>query len=334
MANRRMFSKDIINSGEFQDLSLLAQLLYFHIGMNADDDGFCECRILGVGLGCTDAEFCELMDAGFIIKVPGRKTLYYDLHWLENNKIRSDRYTPSRYHDLIYIPDSKNENNKRGIYVGDDFVNRAKQEYEATKSAMIPHGIPGGSTGGIPDGIPGGNDIPTGTPTCIPDGIPTGSATGTPHGTPTGIPDGSETGAVLDTQYRAEQVNSGKERNIYNNAQSETEPSETKQDDVDYEAAYRKRFHKSMSEFEFYDRNAIPVANEYFLWSNFSIDEQKQFLTNLSKTDKDEVDKWIKDTIKLIPNIKKGIVESVNHEPNEQSQGYDDDVAPFDELPF
>ena len=40
MANRRMFSKDITNSDAFTDMPLSSQALYFHLNMNADDDGF------------------------------------------------------------------------------------------------------------------------------------------------------------------------------------------------------------------------------------------------------------------------------------------------------
>ena len=40
MADRRMFSKKIIDSDDFLDLSLSAQALYFHLSMRADDDGF------------------------------------------------------------------------------------------------------------------------------------------------------------------------------------------------------------------------------------------------------------------------------------------------------
>jgi hypothetical protein len=38
MAQRRMFSKDVTNSDVFLDLPLSTQALYFHLGMNADDD--------------------------------------------------------------------------------------------------------------------------------------------------------------------------------------------------------------------------------------------------------------------------------------------------------
>jgi hypothetical protein len=35
-----MFANDIINSDPFLDMGQSAQLLYFHLGMQADDDGF------------------------------------------------------------------------------------------------------------------------------------------------------------------------------------------------------------------------------------------------------------------------------------------------------
>lgn len=40
MAERRMLSKTIINSGLFLDLLSSAQNLYFHLSLNADDEGF------------------------------------------------------------------------------------------------------------------------------------------------------------------------------------------------------------------------------------------------------------------------------------------------------
>ena len=40
MAERRMFSKTIINSDLFLDLPSSAQNLYFHLSLNADDEGF------------------------------------------------------------------------------------------------------------------------------------------------------------------------------------------------------------------------------------------------------------------------------------------------------
>ena len=38
MANRRMFSLDVVDTDSFLDMPLTAQTLYFHLGMRADDD--------------------------------------------------------------------------------------------------------------------------------------------------------------------------------------------------------------------------------------------------------------------------------------------------------
>lgn len=40
MANRRMFAKTIIDSDAFLEMPDSSQLLYFHLAMRADDDGF------------------------------------------------------------------------------------------------------------------------------------------------------------------------------------------------------------------------------------------------------------------------------------------------------
>ena len=40
MAERRMFAKTIIDSDAFLDMPQSTQLLYFHLSMRADDDGF------------------------------------------------------------------------------------------------------------------------------------------------------------------------------------------------------------------------------------------------------------------------------------------------------
>ena len=40
MAERRMFAKTIIDSDAFLDMPVTARLLYYDLGMRADDDGF------------------------------------------------------------------------------------------------------------------------------------------------------------------------------------------------------------------------------------------------------------------------------------------------------
>ena len=40
MANRRMFSLDVVDTDKFLEMPVTSQALYFHMGMRADDDGF------------------------------------------------------------------------------------------------------------------------------------------------------------------------------------------------------------------------------------------------------------------------------------------------------
>ena len=52
MAERRMFSKTVIDSDAFLDMPLSTQALYFHLSMRADDDGFVGKEFLMRWLGC------------------------------------------------------------------------------------------------------------------------------------------------------------------------------------------------------------------------------------------------------------------------------------------
>ena len=95
MATKRMFSNCVIDSDAFCMLSTNAQLLYFHLGMKADDDGFVSvmkiCRILGFDKKPLE----ELEEAGFLI--PFDDGVVAIVHWFVNNTIKRDRYHESRY---------------------------------------------------------------------------------------------------------------------------------------------------------------------------------------------------------------------------------------------
>ena len=96
MAERRMFSKAIVHSGAFLELPASAQLLYFHLGMQADDDGFVgnPKPVVRMVRGSGKAFRC-LVEQGFVIEFPNGVCVLR--HWLLNNQIRADRYTPTIY---------------------------------------------------------------------------------------------------------------------------------------------------------------------------------------------------------------------------------------------
>lgn len=103
MAEKRMFSMHIIDSDAFLDMPIYAQLLYFHLGMRADDDGFINnpakiMRIIGINQDdivllkkamdlLIEKKFIIMFDSGVIVIK----------HWLVNNYLRSDRKKSTTY---------------------------------------------------------------------------------------------------------------------------------------------------------------------------------------------------------------------------------------------
>ena len=79
MAERRMFAKSVIDSDTFSDMPLTTQALYFHLGMQADDDGFVNNpKKIQRSIGATADDMERLIAKGFIIvggqAVLGRQT--------------------------------------------------------------------------------------------------------------------------------------------------------------------------------------------------------------------------------------------------------------------
>lgn len=96
MANRRMFSLDVVDTDAFLDMPLTAQAYYFHLGMRADDDGFIDNpkRIQRM-VGCNDDDLRLLLAKGFVI--PFNNGVCVIRHWKVHNYIRGDRYKKTIY---------------------------------------------------------------------------------------------------------------------------------------------------------------------------------------------------------------------------------------------
>ena len=106
MASRRMFSQRIINSARFLKMPVSARLLYYDLGMRADDDGIVEAFTTIRMIGCTEDDLKVLVAKGFV-KVLNEDLISYITDWNENNKIRADRKIDSIYKDLLLkvLPD-------------------------------------------------------------------------------------------------------------------------------------------------------------------------------------------------------------------------------------
>lgn len=99
MALKRMFSKTITNSDAFLDMGLSTQALYFHLNMNADDDGFVgnAKRIMRM-IGANDDELKVLLAKSFLISFEGGVCVIK--HWLIHNTLKNDRIKETNYTDL------------------------------------------------------------------------------------------------------------------------------------------------------------------------------------------------------------------------------------------
>lgn len=127
MAQKRMFDLAIVRSDKFLDMSPTAQLLYFHLGMNADDDGFVSPKLIMRMLGTPSDDLKILIAKEFVIPFEDGVVVIKD--WKNNNLIRSDRYKPTIYQDHLKRLSISNSNGY--ILLGIPTVNQ-----------METHGIP------------------------------------------------------------------------------------------------------------------------------------------------------------------------------------------------
>ena len=98
MAERRMFSKTIVDSDAFLDMPMSTQCLYFHLNMRADDDGFVNNpkRVQRM-VGAADDDLKLLIAKSFILTFESGVIVIK--HWRMNNYLRNDRYKPTAYQD-------------------------------------------------------------------------------------------------------------------------------------------------------------------------------------------------------------------------------------------
>lgn len=100
MAERRMFAKSIIGSARFLRMPSSSRLLYYDLGMYSDDDGIVEAFSVMRQTGATEDDLRVLISKGFI-RVLNEDLVSLITDWKTNNFIRSDRYHPSIYKDLL-----------------------------------------------------------------------------------------------------------------------------------------------------------------------------------------------------------------------------------------
>ena len=109
MAERRMFAKTIIDSDAFLEMPQSSQLLYFHLSMRADDEGFINNpKSIMRNVGSKEDDIKLLIAKKFII--PFDSGVVVVKHWKIHNYIQSDRFNETKYKDekaLLELDENK-----------------------------------------------------------------------------------------------------------------------------------------------------------------------------------------------------------------------------------
>ena len=96
MANRRMFSRDVVMTDDFLDLPPTTKALYFFLNLEADDDGFVGNPKTIMRLVSTTKEDMKLLIEGnYVLLFNSGVVVITD--WTEHNSIRKDRKKPTRF---------------------------------------------------------------------------------------------------------------------------------------------------------------------------------------------------------------------------------------------
>ena len=96
MAQKRMFDKIITNDDNFLEMPNSTQALYFHLSMNADDDGFVNnWKSIMKITGTKEDDLKILISKSYLI--PFDSGIIVIKHWRINNYLRGDRYRPTQF---------------------------------------------------------------------------------------------------------------------------------------------------------------------------------------------------------------------------------------------
>lgn len=138
MAERRMFAKAVTNSARFLRMPVSSRLLYYDLGMAADDDGVVEAFTVLRVSGAAEDDLRVLNSKNFV-RVLNDDLVTVILDWKQNNQIRSDRYKPSIYADLL-----------KGLHLG---LPDGNQVVNQMTPKTDPSGKPSIGEGSIGEGI-------------------------------------------------------------------------------------------------------------------------------------------------------------------------------------
>lgn len=100
MGDRRMISRTVVDSARFLKMPATSQNLYFHLVVNADDDGIVEAYRVMAMCKAHEDDLRVLVGKQFV-QILNEDLVTYIIHWRQMNVLRADRKTDSIYKDLL-----------------------------------------------------------------------------------------------------------------------------------------------------------------------------------------------------------------------------------------
>lgn len=109
MAQKRMFSLSVVDTDSFLEMPISSRLLYYELGMRADDDGFVDSwkKILAF-TGLKEDDLKVLIAKKYII--PFDSGVIVIRHWRMNNYLQNDRTKPTIHQQELEQLDTDTNN--------------------------------------------------------------------------------------------------------------------------------------------------------------------------------------------------------------------------------
>lgn len=110
MSHKRMMMKDVTSKAMFVSMSKGAQLLYFHLNMESDDDGIAEGRLVMNMIRSRKSDMDELIQKDFVTLLIDEGLIVYINDWHAFNSLGKYLVYPSVYRNELIekIPGIKN----------------------------------------------------------------------------------------------------------------------------------------------------------------------------------------------------------------------------------
>ena len=137
MSQKRMFDKRVVESDKFIDLPNSTKALYFLAGMNADDKGFFQPKILQKLHGFTDDDFKLLIAKGYFIAFESGVIVITD--WNKNNWLDKRRIIETEYLEELKL--LKTTNGKYELMTEDELAKQALREYSIEQNSIVENSI-------------------------------------------------------------------------------------------------------------------------------------------------------------------------------------------------